>query len=166
MYSTELMGFIFESMTFILETLDYPAFILGCKLLSGNQRTQDDYLSGWCIHIVQQRLQQVLLWQYDSVRYFHLETSLMHYIGRFLGVDWSLIYLQETFDNYTGDYSSLITYQQYIDFCIDELNGMNILSSSECSSVFLIVMYIWIPSWWRLMGSLLITNSPTPSKEI
>ena len=49
--------------------------------------------------------------------------------GRFLGVDWSLIYLQETFDNYTGDYSSLITYQQYIDFCIDELNGMNILSS-------------------------------------
>ena len=48
--------------------------------------------------------------------------------GNFIGVEWSLLYLQEAFSKYDGTDQSTLTLSQFLHFCIDELNGLDILS--------------------------------------
>ncbi|KAK8803603.1 hypothetical protein WA158_001297 [Blastocystis sp. Blastoise] len=57
--------------------------------------------------------------------------------GRFLAVDWSLMYLRETFDVFDATEDYKITRNQFITFCVDELNGLDILSLFESYIYFL-----------------------------
>ena len=48
--------------------------------------------------------------------------------GDFIGVEWTLLYLRETFNLYDGSEDSIINLSQFLQFCINELNGLDILS--------------------------------------
>ena len=48
--------------------------------------------------------------------------------GDFIGVEWTLLYLRETFNLYDGSEDSIINLSQFLQFCVNELNGLDILS--------------------------------------
>ena len=48
--------------------------------------------------------------------------------GNFIGVEWTLLYLRETFNLYDGSEDSIINLSQFLQFCVNELNGLDILS--------------------------------------
>ena len=48
--------------------------------------------------------------------------------GDFIGVEWTLLYLRETFNLYDGSEDSIINISQFLQFCVNELNGLDILS--------------------------------------
>ena len=48
--------------------------------------------------------------------------------GDFIGVEWTLLYLREAFNLYDGSEDSIINLSQLLQFCVNELNGLDILS--------------------------------------
>ncbi len=48
--------------------------------------------------------------------------------GDFIGVEWTLLYLREAFNLYDGSEDSIINLSQFLQFCVNELNGLDILS--------------------------------------
>ena len=48
--------------------------------------------------------------------------------GDFIGVEWTLLYLREAFNLYDGSDDSIINLSQFLRFCVNELNGLDILS--------------------------------------
>ena len=48
--------------------------------------------------------------------------------GDFIGVEWTLLYLRETFNLYDGSEDCIINLSQFLQFCVNELNGLDILS--------------------------------------
>ena len=48
--------------------------------------------------------------------------------GDFIGVEWTLLYLREAFNMYDGSEDSIINLSQLLQFCVNELNGLDILS--------------------------------------
>ena len=48
--------------------------------------------------------------------------------GDFIGVEWTLLYLREAFNMYDGSEDSIINLSQFLQFCVNELNGLDILS--------------------------------------
>ena len=48
--------------------------------------------------------------------------------GDFIGVEWTLLYLREAFNLYDGSEESVINLSQFLQFCVNELNGLDILS--------------------------------------
>lgn len=49
--------------------------------------------------------------------------------GDFIGVEWTLLYLREAFNVYDGTEDSILNLSQFLQFCVNELNGLDILLS-------------------------------------
>lgn len=47
--------------------------------------------------------------------------------GNFIGVEWTLLYLREAFNIYDGTDDSIVSLSQFLQFCVNELNGLDIL---------------------------------------
>lgn len=47
--------------------------------------------------------------------------------GDFIGVEWTLLYLRESFNLFDATEDSIINLAQFLRFCVDELNGLDIL---------------------------------------
>ena len=47
--------------------------------------------------------------------------------GNFIGVDWTPLYLRETFELFDGDERTIINLSQFLRFTVSELNGLDIL---------------------------------------
>ena len=47
--------------------------------------------------------------------------------GNFIGVEWTLLYLQESLNKYDATDQSSLTLSQFLYFCVNELNGLDIL---------------------------------------
>ena len=50
--------------------------------------------------------------------------------GDFIGVEWTLLYLRESFNLFDATEDSIINLTQFLRFCVDELNGLDILQHS------------------------------------
>lgn len=46
--------------------------------------------------------------------------------GNFIGEEWTLLYLRESFDLYDATESTIVNCSQFVRFCINELNGLNL----------------------------------------
>ena len=47
--------------------------------------------------------------------------------GNFIGVEWTLLYLREAFNLFDATEESIINLFQFLHFCVNELNGLDIL---------------------------------------
>lgn len=47
--------------------------------------------------------------------------------GNFIGVEWTLLYLREAFNIYDGTDDTIVSLSQFLQFCVNELNGLDIL---------------------------------------
>lgn len=47
--------------------------------------------------------------------------------GNFIGVEWTLLYLREAFNIYDGTDDTIVCLSQFLQFCVNELNGLDIL---------------------------------------
>jgi len=47
--------------------------------------------------------------------------------GNFVGVDWTPLYLRETFEMFDGSEQSIVNLSQFLRFTVSELNGLDIL---------------------------------------
>lgn len=51
--------------------------------------------------------------------------------GDFIGVEWTLLYLRESFNLFEATESSIVNLTQFLRFTVDELNGLDILSGIQ-----------------------------------
>ena len=63
--------------------------------------------------------------------------------GDFIGVEWTLLYLRETFNLYDGSEDSIINLSQFLQFCVNELNGLDILSCIKLLFSFISDLHVF-----------------------
>ena len=84
------------------------------------------------------------------------------FFGNFIGVEWSLLYLQEAFQLYDGSESSTISLSSFLQFCVEELNGLDILLNINWFYSFILHLQQFN---YVVEGFLVYTNFDSQMKE-
>ena len=65
--------------------------------------------------------------------------------GNFVGVDWTPLYLRETFEMFDGNEQSIVNLSQFLRFTVSELNGLDILCNHhlQCDPRNFIVHFVF-----------------------